>query len=112
MGSKMERPTDLRVRNEERSIALHQAVADRLVEDPALIARASARVDEWLAEGRIHRTYGEAWRQLLSGPLDRLLVVLTQADDHARALRQCSPFAGVLDPRTRWRIWKQERVAE
>jgi hypothetical protein len=112
MDFEMERPTDLRVRNEERSIALHQAVADRLVENPALIGRARARVDEWLAEGRIHGIYGEAWRQLLSGPLDRLLFVLTQADDHARALRQCSPFAGVLDPQTRWRIFRESRKPE
>jgi hypothetical protein len=27
----------------------------------------------------------------------------------ARALRQCSPFAGVIDPRTRWRIWREVR---
>jgi hypothetical protein len=108
----MERPVDLRVENEERSIALHQAVADRLVENPALIGRARARVDGWLADGRVHPVYGEEWRRLLSGPLDRLLAALTQGDDHARALRQCSPFAGVLDPRTRWRIWRESRTAE
>jgi hypothetical protein len=108
----MERPIDLRVRNEERSIALHQAVADRLREDPALVGRARGRIDRWLAEGLIHRIYGEAWRELLSGPLDPLLAVLTRDDDHARTLRQCSPFAGVLDPRTRWRIWREGRAAQ
>ena len=108
----MERHSDLRVRNEERSIALHQAVADRLREDPTLIGRARGRIDTWLAEGRIHQLYGETWQRLLSGPLDRLLAVLTHDDDRARALRQCSPFAGVLDPRTRWRIWRQGRTAK
>jgi hypothetical protein len=27
-----------------------------------------------------------------------------------RALRQCTPFAGVVDPRTRWRIWRETRA--
>jgi hypothetical protein len=108
----MERHLDLRVRNEERSIALHQAVADRLREDPTLIGRARARVDAWLAAGLIHRVYGEAWRDLLSGPFDRLLAVLTRDDDDARTLRQCSPFAGVLDPQTRWRILREGRATE
>ena len=111
MGLEMEHPTDLRVRNEERSIALHQAVADRLREDPVLVDRARERVDAWLAEGLVHRVYGEAWRDLLSGPFDRLLAVLTRDDDDARTLRQCSPFAGVLDPQTRWRILREGRTA-
>jgi hypothetical protein len=108
----MESSTDLRLRNEERSIALHRAVGERLREDPALIDRARERVDAWLAEGLVHRVYGEAWRDLLSGPFDRLLAVLTRDDDHARTLRQCSPFAGVLDPRTRWRIWREGQATE
>jgi hypothetical protein len=112
MALEMESPTDLRVRNEERSIALHQAVAERLREDPGLIDRARDRVDAWLAEGLVHRVYSEAWRDLLSGPFDRLLAVLTRDDDDARTLRQCSPFAGVLDPRTRWRILREGRATE
>jgi hypothetical protein len=112
MACEMKGPTDLRVRNEERSIALHRAVADRLLEDPALVGRARARLDAWLSKGLIHPVYGESWRRLLTGPLDRLLDVLTRDDDDARALRQCSPFAGVLDPQTRWRIWREGRAAE
>lgn len=108
----MPQPTDLRVLNEERSITLHQAVADRLRKDPVLIDRARERVDAWLAEGLVHRVYGEAWRDLLSGPFDQLLAVLTRDDDDARTLRQCSPFAGVLDPHTRWRILREGRAAE
>jgi hypothetical protein len=108
----MEPRTDLRIRNESHSIALHRAVADRLREDPTLIERARARIDAWLAEGRIHRVYGEAWRRLLTGPLEDLLAMLTRDDDHSRTLRQCSPFAGTLDPQTRWRILRESRAAE
>lgn len=106
-----ERGPDLREVNEERSIALHRLVGERLREDPALITTALERIDRWLLDGSIHQVYGAAWQQLLRGPLENLLGVLTERGEHARALRQCSPFAGVLDTRSRWRIWRQGRTA-
>jgi len=109
MESPADGPTDLRLRNEERSIALHRAVAERLREDPRLVERARTRIDGWLADGRMRQAYGEEWRRLLTGPIDGLLAMLTRDDDHSRTLRQCSPFAGVLDPQTRWRILREVR---
>jgi hypothetical protein len=98
---------------EARSLAIHRLVAERLREDPGLVEPARVRVAAWLADGSVHRAYAEAWRGLLSGPLARLLEVLVDPGEGARALRQCSPFAGVIDPRTRWRIWREvlERFA-
>lgn len=98
---------DLREVNERRSIALHRAVGERLREDPALVATARQRIDRWLADGSIHAAYGEAWRRLLAGPLEGLLTALVDPDEQARTLRQCSPFAGILDPKTRWRVWRE-----
>jgi len=94
---------------EERSLAIHRVVADRLREDPQLIEAARTRVAGWLADGSVHRVYAEAWNELLSGPAERLLEVLVDPGETARALRQCSPFAGVVDPRTRWGIWRAVR---
>jgi hypothetical protein len=34
---------------------------------------------------------------------------LVDPGESARALRQCSPFAGVVDSRTRWSIWRAVR---
>lgn len=100
---------DLRELNERRSVALHRMVGERLREDPALIARARQRIDRWLAEGAIHATYGAAWRQLLSGPLEGLMNALADSGERGRALRQCSPFAGVIDARERWQVWRRVR---
>jgi hypothetical protein len=36
-------------------------------------------------------------------------VALVDPSERGRALRQCTPFAGALDPRTRWRLWAQVR---
>jgi len=43
------------------------------------------------------------------GPIGPLLAVLADRSDRAKALRQCSPFAGVVDPRTRWKLWREVR---
>src|SRR6185295_4703452 len=91
---------------EERSMAIHRVIADRLREDPSLLSAARSRVAGWLADGSVHPAYAQAWHELLSGPTERLLTLLEDRGERARALRQCSPFAGIVDPRTRWKIWR------
>jgi hypothetical protein len=45
-----------------------------------------------------HPAYAQAWHELLSGPTERLLALLEDRGERARALRQCSPFAGIVGP--------------
>ena len=93
---------------EERSLAYHRAVAERLRRDPALIGLARDRVRGWLAEGRVPHYAGE-WERILSGHVAAICEAIVAEGDEARALRQATPFAGAIDPRERWRIWKAER---
>jgi len=97
----------------ERSLALHEAVAERLRAEPNLRVAARARVAEWLQDGTVARSYADEWMTLLERPLKELLDALTGRTEHLHDLRQVSPFAGVLDPRTRWRIHREvgERAA-
>lgn len=92
-----------------RSRALHEAVARRVAEDPSLVARARARVRQWGATGAVARPYVEAWQELLDQPLPELLARLVEPSERMHELRQVSPFAGVLDPRLRWRILRDVR---
>lgn len=94
---------------EETSLELHRAVADRLRADPSLVERARARVRAWLREGPVSRPVAEAWSALLAEPVERLAAFLTDPGQRARDLRQTSPFAGALDPRTRWTVWRRAR---
>ena len=97
----------------ERSRALHIAVGDRLRADPTLIAAARARVGGWLETGSVARPYAQAWASLLDCALDDLVQALGEDSERMHDLRQVSPFAGVLDPRSRWRIHRDvgERLA-
>jgi hypothetical protein len=95
---------------EERSIAYHGEIASLLAERPELLDAARARVDEWLRDGSVARIYAEAWRDVLDGTLEQISAALVDRSERSRALRQVSPFAGALDPRTRWRIHADVRA--
>lgn len=92
---------------EERSLALHAEVAHRLLEDPRAIEAARARVDGWLRDGSVHPEYARAWQEILSRPLTELVAFLAERGERARALRQVTPFAGLVPSATRWRIWRE-----
>ncbi len=92
---------------EQRSIALHRAVAERLRADPSLLDRARDRVSRWRADGSVHLHYVDEWEEVLSRPFDDVLAFIVEDSERARELRQVSPFAGVLAPRERWRILRE-----
>ena len=95
---------------EARSIELHRTIAAMLRHEPAMVAKARERVRRWRAEGSVPLAYVEAWERHLAAPLDALCAAIVDESEGARALRQVTPFAGFVDPRTRWRIWREVRA--
>ena len=94
---------------EERSIAYHREIASLLPTRPDLLETARARVRQWLASGEVASVYAQAWLHVLDRSIDEIRDALTDPTQEARDLRQVSPFAGALDPRTRWRIHRAVR---
>lgn len=94
-------------REKLRSIWLHQAIAGKLVTNPARvlgIARRNLRKLRVIhPTGSITRQFDE-WERLLDGPLLELLITLTSPAPHAMELRQNTPFAGVLSERERQQV--------
>jgi len=86
-------------------------VADKLASDPETLERARARVRSWLDSGEVALYYARKWEEVLSRPLSEIREFLAEDGEGARALRQVTPFAGAIDPRTRWRIWREVREA-
>jgi hypothetical protein len=98
--------------SDQYSLALGRAVARHLQADSkrvrAIGRRNLARVrSEYVSEPFWLRR----WQELLEGPEEALVDVLTSPAEEARVLRQSSPFAGVLTPRERWRLLRQVREA-
>lgn len=99
------RPEPARVtRQRLRSLWLHRAVAGRLAGDPdGVIALARANLDRARALHPRSVPWIDAWAALLADP-ERVMERLTATDPRSDALRQSSPFAGVLGPDERARI--------
>lgn len=105
----MSLPDRLHELAEARSLALHRAVAERVRQEPELIAAARRRLERWRRQGTLHPDYAAAWAEVLDGDLEGLVGVLTDPGERSSALRQVTPFAGAVDARSRWRIWRDER---
>jgi len=94
---------------EERSLAYHRAVAARIREHPEILAEARRRVATWIVEAGRSRHHAATWREILERPVDEILRFLVDPGEEARELRQSTPFAGFIDARERWRIWREVR---
>jgi hypothetical protein len=93
----------------QRSLALHEAVARKLGEDPAILDRARAKLEEWIARGGQGTPLLLRWRTVLARPPREVAAFLTDPSEDAAWLRSDSPFAGVLDPQTRLSILRRVR---
>jgi hypothetical protein len=87
---------------ELQSLAYHRVVAERLNEH--IVEQAGRRLEHWLEEGRIHPQWAQEWERLLAMPLERIAKEISSDSQRARALRQTSPFAGVLTEQERRRL--------
>jgi hypothetical protein len=87
---------------EMHALAYHRLIAERL--DARLVDEARGRVRRWREQGRLHPRWAEEWERLLAMPLPRIAGALSADTPHARALRQTSPFAGVLTEQERRRL--------
>jgi hypothetical protein len=94
-------------RIEERSLAMHRIIARKIVADPELLRRALGNIERWLPGSGRSRPYLEAWREILARPLDEIARVIVEEGERMTAMRQNSPFAGVLTPKERWAIYRE-----
>lgn len=94
---------------EERSVAYHRVIAERLQDRPEILARARQRIQALLASATEPPFYAWKWSEILAGDLSSIRAFLTERSELADELRQSTPFAGALDPRERWKIWRETR---
>ena len=92
-------------RIDQRSLALHRAIAEKLRAHPALLEIALDNLDRWTLMRSRSQPYWDAWREILSRPLPEILDLLEEESERMTALRQATPFAGVLEPKERWAIY-------
>jgi hypothetical protein len=96
-------------REELLSLRLHEGVAHKLQRSPELIEQVRARLDHLSAINQLHPHYQEAWRCWLTLELTAQLKALTCTEEEWIAMRQASPFAGLLTPHERMEILRAFR---
>lgn len=90
-----------------RSLALHRAMAAKLSADPSLLAIALDNIERWSRMGSRSQPYWDAWREILNRPLPEILQLMVEDSERMTAMRQATPFAGVLEPAERWAIYDE-----
>ena len=93
------------LRIDQRGLALHHAVAERLRAHPELIEIARENLSRWYADAGRSQPYLGEWRRILDLPLEGILSLMEQDSERMAALRQSSPFAGILAPAERWAVY-------
>ena len=94
---------------DERSLALGRAVVGKIDADPYCrgVERARQVCSHWM---RLHdNAYIRKWRSILARTWPEIRTVLLDPSEEGQALRQCSPFCGVLTPGERWEIYRRYR---
>jgi hypothetical protein len=84
---------------------MHRAIAAKLRAHPELIGIARDNLARWSAKGGRSQGYWDAWRAILDRPLTEVLDIIVEDSERMTAMRQATPFAGVLDPQERWAIY-------
>ena len=93
-------------RLDERSIALHQLVAEKVRAAPALLDKARANVRRWQEANEGPSPALTEWAQILRSPANDVLALLTERSPRATRLRQSSPFAGILTEEERRAVYE------
>lgn len=84
------------VRLDERSLALHRLVAQKVLADPALLDKARANVRRWQNSHDSPSFALAEWEQILNNPVADVRKFLMERSEQATRLRQSSPFTGIL----------------
>ncbi|HEY0783783.1 MAG TPA: hypothetical protein VGE98_15095 [Thermoanaerobaculia bacterium] len=98
---------DLHRLAEERSVAYHGAIAEKIRRDPAVLDDARRRVDEWMRAAAQPPFYARKWAEVLARDVPAVTAFLVERSELATELRQSSPFAGALTPQERWTIFRE-----
>jgi len=93
---------------DQRCLALHRAVSDRIRRRPDMLAVARENLRRWAEMNGFLSPALEEWREILDTRTpEEILRLLCDPGDEATRLRQSSPFGGVLSEPERLRILKQ-----
>lgn len=101
---------------DQRSLALHRLIAEKIRQEPALFERVKATLARWETIVCANsQPYVREWQRLADLGLEECLAVATEDSERAAAMRQASPFCGILSEEERrefFLAWARKNGAE
>ncbi|MBU4337785.1 MAG: hypothetical protein KJ548_14580 [Actinobacteria bacterium] len=88
---------------DQRSLALHQLIAEKIRRDPELFENVKRTLARWSKTVCANsQPYLEEWQRLVNLGIKECLAVATEDSERANAMRQASPFCGIMSNEERW----------
>lgn len=101
---------------DQRSLAMHRMVASEILRDPELFQKARATLARWRGTVCVaSQPHLAEWERLMNLGIDACLAVAVEDSQRAAALRQSSPFSGVLSNQERFaflKTWRRDHEAQ
>lgn len=93
---------------DNRSLEMHRLVAKKIRENPELFQSAIDTLVHWRAIAcEASQPYLKEWEILLGRGYEAALKVAEEDSEWAAAMRQCSPFCGILTHKERFEFLNQ-----
>ena len=93
-------------RLDERSLALHRLVAQKIQASPALLDKARDNLRRWQEANVSPSPALTEWAHIMCGPVGQVVALLVERSERAARLRQSSPFCGILTEAERRAIYE------
>ncbi|MFQ6759458.1 MAG: hypothetical protein D9V46_00580 [Deltaproteobacteria bacterium] len=88
---------------DQRSLALHRLIAEKIRQDPSLFEKPRETLGRWRKTVCTNsQPYLEEWQRLVDMGIEECLTVATEDSERANAMRQASPFCRILTNEERW----------
>lgn len=82
---------------DQRSLALHRLITEKIRQDPRLFENMKKTLTRWRKIVSVNsQPYLEEWQRLVDLGIVECLAVATEDSEQATAMRQASPFCGIL----------------
>lgn len=95
---------------DQRSLALHRLVVEKIRREPVLFDNVNRTLAHWRTIVCVNsQPYLKEWEQLVNQGIDACLAAAVEDSEHADAMRQASPFCGILTNQERFAFFKEWR---
>lgn len=98
---------------DQRSLALHRLIAEKIKRNPMLFEKVVNTLIRWKSiVAASSQPYVHEWELLVQQGMAQCLSVATEESPRATALRQSSPFCGILTNAERTQFFKTWRPVQ